>query len=58
MAGSNDIKLQTADVLFERIRAAAESEVDSARLEQLANAFALAAGATGGREKGAPGRIL
>ena len=58
MAGSSDKKLQTADILFGKIDQLAAVETDPARLEQLANAFALVANSQGGREKSQGGRIM
>ncbi len=51
MAGNNDVKLETADKLLRRIQASAENYGTPQDLERLANAFALVAGATGGRDK-------
>lgn len=58
MAGNSDKKLQTADVILDGIRTAAEGETNVTKLEQLANAFALVSGAQGGREKGKGSVIL
>lgn len=43
MAGSKEIQAEAAEVLLESIKKAAATETASARLEQLANAYALVA---------------
>lgn len=51
MAGTNELRTKTADTLLEAIRAAADSEVQSGRLRELAEAFSLVSNATGRSDK-------
>lgn len=51
MAGTNELRAKTADTLLEAIRATADGEDQSSKLQELAEAFSLVSNATGGRDK-------